>query len=325
MNVFVTGATGYIGHSLVSELVSRKYKVSALVRSKEKAADLAQIGVQLYVGDLQDVQVIEQAMEGADAVFHLAAYDKLWPDEEHLYRQVNVAGTKTVLAAALKSKVKRVVFTSTASVYGPSASAGSPVDETTRRRIPFTNNYERSKAEAEKVAIAYAEKGLHVVIVNPTRVYGPGLETDSNGIAKLLRLYLAGKWRFIPGDGHSIGNYCFIEDVVRGHIQAMEQGRSGESYLLGGENASYNQLFELFRQVSGKQRTLIHIPDWLLLFLSRGFTLVAGHTGRKPLITPEWARKFLLNWSVTSQKAVKELGYTVTPLKKGLQKTLQSL
>jgi nucleoside-diphosphate-sugar epimerase len=325
MKVFVTGATGYIGHELTKELVSNGHAVSALVRSRDKASGLAAIGVQLCVGDLDDTQLLEQAMEGADGVFHLAAYAKPWPNDATIYKHVNVQGTQHVLDAALKCGVQKVVVTSTASVYGPSEAPAIPVNETTRRTSPYTNLYEYSKAEAEALARGYVERGLPVVIVSPTRVYGPGIETDSNGIAKLLRLYLAGKWRFIPGDGERIGNYCFIDDVVAGHIQAMQQGRSGESYLLGGEDASYNKLFELFGQLSGKRRHLLHIPPWLLLLASRGLELGATLTRTKPLITPQWVEKYLQDWSVSSQKAAGELGYTITPLKEGLVRTLQSL
>jgi nucleoside-diphosphate-sugar epimerase len=323
MKVFITGATGYIGHALTRELVRRKFEVVALVRSKEKAADLAALGVELLTGDLSDHHTIAQGMQGAEVVFHLAAYARLWPEDENLYRDINVKGTETILDLALKYKIKRVVFTSTASVHGPSA--GSPVNEKTKRTAPFTNFYERTKAEAEQIARTYAARGLPVVIVNPTRVYGPGIESESNAISKLLQLYLQGKWRFIPGDGTRVGNYAFLNDVVAGHIGAMQKGRSGESYLLGGEDASYNRFFELVKQQSGIPRKLMHIPEKLLLIISRSITFGARITRSKPLITPEWAKKYLSDWSVSSQKAVQELGYTITPLQKGLHKTLRTL
>ncbi len=325
MKVFITGATGYIGRRLTLELLSRKYEVTALVRSREKAADLERFGALLCIGDLQDIGSLEKAMKGAAIVFHLAAHARPWAPDEHLYQQVNVRGTENVLAAALKKNVQKVVFTSTASVYGPAASPQQPVTEKTRRTIAFTNKYESSKAEAEQLAQAYSRKGLPVVIVNPTRVYGPGAETGSNGVAKLLRLYLSGKWRFMPGDGTSIGNYSFIEDVVQGHIQAMERGRSGENYLLGGEDATYKQLFALIGELTGMGRKLIPIPVRLLQGASWCMVQLARLTGTKPLVTPDWVRKLLLNWSVSSQKAERELGYTITPLKEGLTKTLQSL
>jgi nucleoside-diphosphate-sugar epimerase len=323
MKVFITGATGYIGHELATELIRRNYEVAALVRSREKAADLAALGVQLFIGDLGDKQAIEQAMQGAEVVFHLAAFARMWPEDEHLYRRINVAGTETILDLALKSTIKKVVFTSTASVYGPSA--GSPVNETTRRIAPFTNLYERSKAEAEQIARDYNAKGLPVVILNPTRVYGPGIESESNATRKLLQLYLQGKWRFIPGDGTRIGNYAFIRDVVDGHILAMEKGRSGENYLLGGEDASYNRFFDLVKQQSGQPKWLFHIPAPLLMTISRSIAFGARMTNNKPLITPEWAKKYLSDWSVSSQKATQELGYSITPLEKGLQEPLRIL
>jgi nucleoside-diphosphate-sugar epimerase len=324
MKVFITGATGYLGHRLTEVLLSRKVEVAALVRSKEKASDLQALGATLYEGDLDDVATMEKAMEGAAAVFHLAALARPWAQDERLYHHINVTGTENVLAVALKKNVQKVILTSTASVYGP-ATAKHPVNENTQRRLPFTNRYESSKAAAEQLAHTYCKKGLPVVILNPTRVYGPGTETGSNGVARLLRLYLAGKWRFMPGDGTSIGNYCFIDDVVRGHIQAMERGRSGENYLLGGEDATYKQLFGLIGELTGRRRKLLPIPVGFLRVVSWLMERMARLTGTKPFITPDWTRKLLLNWSVSSQKAESELGYTITPLREGLSRTIQAL
>lgn len=325
MKIFVTGATGYIGHHLTKELVARNFQVVALVRSKEKASDLAAIGVKLFVGDLIDLPIVEQAMQGADAVFHLAAYAKIWPDDEQIYKKINVEGTATVLASALKNKVKKVIITSTAGVYGPSASADAPVNETSQRTLPFSNFYESTKAEAEEIARSYAKMGIQVVIVNPTRVYGPGIESESNAVSKLIQLYLEGKWHLIPGDGKRLGNYSFIDDVVAGHINALLHGKSGENYLLGGENASYDRLFELIKNLSGKQFRLFHIPVPLIILASRGMKLGARLQLIKPLITPEWARRYLLDWNVSSLKATQQLGYTITPLEEGLKRTIEWL
>ncbi|MCC9135093.1 SDR family oxidoreductase [Pontibacter silvestris] len=325
MRTFITGATGYIGEQLATKLASDNHHVVALVRSPEKAGSLAAAGVECVTGDLHDQEAIENGMKGCDTVFHLAAYASVWPEDEEVFRKTNVLGTKTILDAAIKNGVKKVVVTSTAGVYGPSDSAISAVDENTTRSCPYFAAYEATKAKAEALAKEYAKNGLHVVIVNPARVYGPGRRSESNAINKLAQLYLENKWHYIPGSGKSTGSYCYIDDVVDGHIKALEQGRSGEVYLFGGENASYDRFFHLLQKLSGKQKKLYRIPVNLLVTASRLMVFWARTTNTKPLITPNWVKKYMYNWSVSSQKAVHELNYTITPLEEGLKRTLNHL
>lgn len=320
LKIFITGATGYIGEHLALQLVAQGNQVVALVRSEEKAKKLLEAGVECVIGDLGSREVIVAGMEGCDAVFHLAAYARVWPEDDQIFHRINVEGTRTILESASKNKVKKVVFTSTAGVFGPSAEA--PVQEVTKRKVPYFNAYEATKAEAEEVARAFAREGLHVTIINPARVYGPGRTTESNAISKLIRLYLKGKWRFIPGDGARVGSYCFIQDVVDGHIKALAHGRSGENYLFGGENLSYNQFFQQLRNTSNQKRKLIRVPVPFLIKASKLMVFWARITNTKPLITPNWVIKYMYDWSVSSQKAIDELGYTVTPFEEGLEKTL---
>lgn len=323
MKIFMTGATGYIGQHLARELLAQGNDVVALVRSEEKARKLTAAGAACVIGDLNDKASIQKGMAGCEAVFHLAAYARVWPDEKAIFQEVNIAGTRTILEAALKAGVKKVVFTSTAGVFGPSSH--TPVHEKTVRATPYFTYYEATKAEAEDIARAYAHAGLPVVIVNPTRVYGPGRDTESNAVSRLIQLYLDGKWHFIPGDGTRIGSYCYIDDIVQGHIKALEHGRSGENYLLGGENISYRRFFELLQQATQKKQTLYHVPVPLLKNASKLMVFWAQLTNTKPLITPAWVKKYMYDWSVSSRKAIDALGYTITPFEKGLRKTLEEI
>ncbi|WP_187262352.1 NAD-dependent epimerase/dehydratase family protein [Pontibacter beigongshangensis] len=323
MRVFVTGATGYVGEQLALALVHRGYEVVALVRSPEKAAALSAAGVTLVLGDLENVEAIEKGMQHCQAVFHLAAYARLWPEEETIFRKINVEGTRTIAEAAIKTKVRKLVFTSTASVYGPSPAEGVPVTEAMGRIVRYTNAYEATKAEAEALVKAYAGNGLEVVVLNPTRVFGPGRESESNAVNRLISLYLQGKWRFLPGDGRSLGNYCFMQDIVEAHINALTLGRNGESYLLGGEDVSYITFFETLARVSQRSYRLYKIPAGLLQLLSQLLVVGARITHSKPLLTPKWLKKYLYNWSVSSRKAIQDLNYTITPLPEGLKKTIE--
>ncbi|MDQ3395751.1 MAG: NAD-dependent epimerase/dehydratase family protein, partial [Bacteroidota bacterium] len=306
MKIFLTGGTGYIGENLAITLKSQGHEVYALVRSPEKSATLSSAGVLLIQGDLDNKQAIEKGMIGCDAVFHLAAFARLWPDDEMLFRKINVEGTRNILEAAKNNGVKKVVITSTAGVAGPSVIGGKPVDEESVRIAPYFNFYEATKAEAEDISREYAKNGLHVVIVNPPRVYGPGRKSESNAIGRLIELFLANKWRFIPGDGKRIGSYTYIDDIVDGHIKAWELGRNGESYLLGGENASYEYFFSLLQKHTGIHKKLYNIPVPVLVFVSHIMVLWSKIFNKAPLITPPWVKKYMYDWGISSKKAINE-------------------
>jgi farnesol dehydrogenase len=167
--------------------------------------------------------------------------------------------------------------------------------------------------------------GTEVVIASPTRVYGPGYLSESNGVTKMIKQYVEGNWRLIPGDGANSGNYVFVEDVVTGHILAMAKGQNRERYILGGENISYNQLFEYTRTSSGVRKRLYKIPLWMMLSAANLMLALSKVTGKPPLIVPDLVRKFSHNWIVSSQKAVAELGYQPISAREGIHKTVEWL
>ncbi|MFN6946442.1 MAG: SDR family NAD(P)-dependent oxidoreductase [Cytophagaceae bacterium] len=318
MNIFITGATGYIGELLAIRLANEGHSVHALVRSVQKAEKLKHPNISIHAGDILDNENLIKGMKGCDAVFHLAACATVCSDDLTYY-DINVGGTKNIMDAAVETGIKKVIFTSTAGVFGPSDESG-PVNEKTTRNKPFFNDYEATKAEAEELVLTYKDK-LHVCIVNPTRVYGIGEESESNAVTKLIKLYKSGKWRIIPGNGKRIGNYVYVEDVVKGHILALKKAPNGSQYLLGGENASYSHLFKTIAEETGIKRTLIKMPVFVMLLASAIMVWWAKLRKKNPLITPKWVKKYLFNWEVSSQKAIDELGYTITSLSEGILQT----
>jgi farnesol dehydrogenase len=134
--------------------------------------------------------------------------------------------------------------------------------------------------------------------------------------------YLKGKWHVIPGNGKSIGNYVYVDDVVQGHLLALERGVSGEHYILGGENVTYDDFFEILREQSGTHYTLYHIPYGVMLSVATVMDIVARF-GVKPLITSGFVRKYNYQWINDSQKAVNELGYSPISLEEGIARTIQ--
>jgi len=333
-NIFITGATGYIGSNLALKLADSGKIVHALCRSRSKASSLDHKNIVLFEGDILDQESIEASMRSCENVYHLAAYGNIWSKDPQTYFDINIQGTVNVFNAAAKLGVKKVVFTSTAGTFGPSINSSglsdpnnrgtgnSVVNEKSIRTIDFFTEYEHSKFLAEKKA-QLPRNGLDAVIVCPSRVYGPGLLTKTNVATKIIKLYVEGKWRLVPGSGKYIGNYVYIDDVINGHIQAMNKGIPGEKYILGGANVSNNEIFDMIAKISLKNYKMYHIPISLMLTFARVQELYAWLFNRPPVITTKWVKRYSYNWVFSSQKAEKELGYKITPLEKGIRKTIE--
>lgn len=319
--VFITGATGLIGSALAMKLANSGEIVHALIRSPERAIGIRHKNIRFFEGELTDVGSVERAMQGCNRVFHLAAYARVWSPDSTIFDRVNYKAVVDLLRVAEKHGVEKVVVTSTAGVLGHSKK-NQAADETAFGHPDYMTQYERSKARLEDYIRDRAEAGFPVVIVNPTRVYGPGVLSDSNGEVIVMQRYLKGQFRFLPGDGSSSGSYAFLDDVVDGHLLAMEKGRVGHRYILGGDNVSFTTFFETLARVSGKRYRMFPAPVPLLLGFARLQLFMAEKWGRYPLITPELVRKYTRNWDFSSEKAKQELGYRFISLEAGMERTL---
>ena len=333
--ILVTGASGFIGSRLVQSLIDRGHHVRALSRSDNPPpppgfssngkGPLDHERVEIARGDVTDRESIFRAVDGCDYVFHLAACAKNWTPNPRKFFDVNVGGMRNVFDASRAAAVKRIVWTSTIVTLGPTRPNEVGDESMPRTTDECFTTYEASKVEAEEEAMRYAQGGLPVVIVNPTRVYGPGHLTEANTLAQLIDSYDRGKMMVLINRGINVGNYVLVDDVVEGHILAMEKGRFGQRYILGGENVSLKEFFSTIDRVSNKRH--IHIP--LLKF----GPLVYSHFQEKrarwfgtyPVITPGWLKSFLIDWAFDCHKARDELGYQQTSLADGIRITLDWL
>jgi nucleoside-diphosphate-sugar epimerase len=333
--VLVTGATGFIGMRLVEALSGRGERVRALSRrpdppsppgfDRPDGGPLHRPGVELVVGDVTDLGSLSQAMEGCDRVFHLAAYARNWARDPKTYDRVNVEGMRNVFTAARKSAVRRVVWTSTQLTFGATRPGEVADEDSPRLTDRCLTDYERTKMIAEKEALGWAAEGFPVVIVNPGRVFGPGLLSEGNSVSLLIDRYDRGRMPIMLNRGVNVGNWVLVDDVVQGHLLAMDKGRVGQRYMLGGENVSLKQFFRLVDEVSGKRH--LHIPVlWgMPLVFAYMQKMRAELLGVYPQITPGWVRTFLTDWAHSSKKAERELGYRPTPLIDGIRITYEWL
>jgi len=320
MNTLVTGATGFIGYNLVKRLAQDGHRLRCLTRTDGQVRELEALGATTIMGDITDKESLLEAMDGCDRVFHLAAWAKNWAPDPTAYISVNVEGFCNVAEAALHCGVGKMVFTSSSVVSGPTDEdiAG---EDLPRRDGDFLTEYEKSKYLAEKRAAELLDQGLPLVIVRPTRVYGPGKLTEGNSVTLLVSKLMRGRFPFVLGDGLQVGNYVYVEDVVEGHIRAMADGKVGEAYILGGENSTLRNLFALVGEAAGRKPPRLKISPALARTFAKAEELKADTLGIYPLVTTGWIETFLHNWAYTSEKAKADLGYSSRGLDEGIRLT----
>ena len=323
MKIFITGASGYIGHKLVIEAIRRGYKVHILVRNIH-AKDLPEHpDITLYKGDITEKESVMSAMKGCEKVIHAAGITKFTSRDNSIFYKVNVEGTKNVLDAALHHGVKRFVFTSSGAVIGPSGKL--PMTENDPRIAAFENDYEISKHWAEELVKEYGRKGLFAMIVAPPRVYGPGSFSSGNVFDRMLKKILSMGVAFMPSKSDVLANYAFVDDVVAGHFLALDRGICGEKYILGGENLSYSNFFRAVQQHSFKKIRVVKIPVPLLMIWSFFHMLIHRIMGKETSISPLIIKRILKNRALSSEKAIRQLGYSITPFKVGISQTILHL
>ncbi|MBN1852722.1 MAG: NAD-dependent epimerase/dehydratase family protein, partial [Pirellulales bacterium] len=329
--VLVTGATGFIGTWLVKALVDRGQTVRALSRRTNPkpppgfdgpaGGPLGHPRVELVQGDIRHPEALVRAAEGCRYVFHVAGYAKNWAARRETFFELNVVGMHNVLDAAVAAGAQRIVWTSSIVTLGPTRPGEVGNEAMPRISDRCFTAYEASKLQAEREALRRAEEGLPLVVVNPTRVFGPGHFTEGNALTQLIDAYDRDRMPVLLNRGVNVGNYVLVDDVVQGHLLAMEKGRIGQRYILGGDNATLGEFFQTIDRVSGRRHR--QIPLWRFGPLLYAWLQEkrAEWFGVYPRITPGWIRTFLADWMYTSQKAQQELGYQPTPLEEGIRQT----
>lgn len=306
MKVLVTGATGFLGHHLFRRLVGEGHAVTAFHRSTSNVADLPASGVALAIGDVADADAVRRAVDGQDVVVHAAAHLAYWRGFRDEQSRVNLDGTRNVARACRAAGVGRMVHVSSVAAVGIPAAGDGPADE----NFPFNLresglNYHLSKRQGEEAVNEEVARGLDAVIVNPGSIFGPahrgyrGGEMMEKVRGKRVVLY------FVGGI-----NAVHVEDVVDGIARAMTRGRSGQRYILGGDNVTYRHIVEVAMTQLGQRSMAVPVPPIITGTASAIFESLGRLSGRRPPFTRDTHYCSQRRQFYASDKAQAELGYT---------------
>jgi dihydroflavonol-4-reductase len=298
---FVTGGSGFVGANLVRALLDEGWEVRTLVRGP--APSLDGLDVTRVPGDLF-LPTLAQAMDGSDAVFHVAALYSLWRRDRAALFEANVVGTRAVLAAARAARVQRVVYTSSVAALGVRAD-GQPADETYRSPTErLIGAYKRSKRVAEEAVDRAVAEGQDVVLVNPTTPIGPW-DAKPTPTGEIVVRFLRGK---MPAYVDTGLNVVDVRDVAAGHVAAYHRGKTGERYILGGENLTLRELLERLAAVAGRPAPRVRLPRFIPLAYAAIGEMLLAPLGIRPDVSLESVRMAKQRmWYVTA-KAERELG-----------------
>lgn len=315
--IFITGATGFLGHNLIPRLAAAGYRLRALARPSSDTAHLEQAGAEIVVADdVSQREIVRAACRGCDIVIHAAGHFRFWGDLPTFW-QTNVAGTLAVLEAADAAGVGRFVHVSTAAVVG--RTPDGVIDETTPPR-PL-DHYQRTKLEAETAVLAYHRaRDLPVIVLRPGAFYGPWGHYAFNRL--FFEEPLRG-WRIRVNNGRHITFPAYTPDVAGAILLALDKGRPGEIYNVCGRPLSHNAVNAVVGELAGIHPRRLNAPVPAVLLLARLWTALSRFTGREPFYPIDMAPYVFQDWRVSSEKAKRELGFRPTPFVEGAAETLR--
>ncbi|KAJ0785774.1 putative farnesol dehydrogenase (NAD(+)) [Helianthus annuus] len=326
MKVLVTGASGYLGGRLCDALLRHGHSVRAFVR---RTSDLSSLPppsddgtLELAYGDVTDYPSLLGACSGCDVVFHAAALVEPWLPDPSKFTSVNIGGLKNVIRACKQTdSVEKIVYTS--SFFALGSTDGYTADESQVHSAKFfCTEYEKSKAVADKIALEAAKEGVPIVAVYPGVIYGPGKVTAGNVVARMIVERFNGRLPGYIGYGNDKFSFSHVDDVVYGHIAALDKGQPGQRYLLTGENASFVQVFDIAAAITNTKTPRFNIPMFVIEIYGWLSVLFARITGKLPLISPPAVTCLKHQWAYSCDKAKRELDYKPRSLTEGLEEVL---
>src|SRR5215216_1666459 len=317
MRALVTGATGKIGNTVARKLAERGDEVVALVRDPAKARELLLEGVELARGDVTDPASLRAAAEGIDGAFNCMGLFEQWFADPGIFDRVNAQGARNVIAAAREAGAKRVVHTSTFDVFH--AEQGGTVSEAAVADYPKATPYERSKQLAERLVLEEAERGIEVVIANPSSVYGPG-PWQGTGIDRAIRDAIRRRLPATPPGGMTL---VLADDVARGHLAAFDRGTPGERYILADGYAPMREVLSLAVAEAGRGWVPPTLPARVATGMSGAGEAMSRLIRHPPLLGKGQLTFLMWQARASNDKARTELGVAFTPLADGIARTVR--
>jgi len=320
MLTFLTGATGFLGSHVARALADQGAGLRLLVRPTSNLKNLEGLKAETAIGDLRDSASLEKAMSGCNTVFHVAADYRLWVrDPNEMYRS-NVEGTRAILEAARKNGVRCVVYTSSVATIGFTGN-GHPADEDSPVALTdMIGHYKRSKFMAEQIAMEAGHSGMRVVTVNPTTPIGEQ-DVKPTPTGRIVVDFLKRKF---PAYVETGLNLVDVRECAGGHVTAMEKGKSGERYILGGENLTLKQILDKLGAISGLPSPTVKLPYVVAYVAGAVDEMFSGRLlGREPRATIETVRMGKKKMWASSGKAERELGWKNIPVDDALRRAVQ--
>jgi len=319
MKALVTGATGFVGSHVARFLAGQGAELRLLVRPTSLTANLEGIAAERVTGDLREPESLRKAIAGCEAVFHVAADYRLWTREPHEMYRSNVEGTRNVIRLAREAGVRRVVYTSSVATMGFSSN-GHLADENSPVGLgDMIGHYKRSKFQAEQIALEAGRGGADVVVVNPTTPVGEQ-DIKPTPTGRIIVDFLKRKFPAYVDTGL---NLVDVGEVARGHVAALEKGRRGERYILGGENLTLKQILDKLAAITGLASPRVKLPYAVALATGVVDTAVTGLLlRREPRVTVDAVRMGRKKMFVSSAKAERELGWKLVPVEDALRRAV---
>jgi hopanoid-associated sugar epimerase len=316
--VVITGAAGFIGSAVARAVLAKGAKVVAVTEPGGDENNLRGLDVERAVADIRDAAAVRSACTGARYVFHLAAIYRLWARDPGIFHEVNVGGTLNVIEAVRAAGAERLVYTSTVGVLGLDGTRhGHPADETAQSNIAHLfGHYKRTKFAAEHEVLRAAGEGLDVSVVLPTFPLGPG-DRAPTPTGKVVLDFLNGR---LPGFVDTALNVCHVEDLALGHVAALEHGRRGRSYILGGENMTMRAILQALSDCSGLPMPGLEVPRPLVVAAAVASDLIEGRLlKREPHVPLEGARMATTRMIFNDDRARAEIGHKSRPARLAIE------
>ena len=321
MKIFITGGTGFIGKHLVRRLSQTEHKLFCLARETSDITSLKEVGANIFIGDVTDRDSILKGMKECDWVVHLASSFVLWHSNKKIFPEVNITGTQNVMECVLQTGISKVVYVSTAAIYG---NAEWPITEETPVGGKRMSKYVKTKYKGDLITWnLYEEKKLPLVVIYPSAVTGPD---DPKATGRYIRNFAKGR---MPAQ---VLTKCFfpfvhVKDVSEAILRALEKENNiGEKYILAAENITFGYLNQMISEISGTKLPFIKLPNWMTMLTAYLLTGIANLTRKHPLwdMSIDQIKLMKQGFQIDGSKVERELGITYTPIREAFKEAINS-